>query len=103
MDTLICPFEEFDIKTDGATPGLFKGYGSTFGNVDLGDDVVMDGAFDKYLKGVKETGVMPHMFFSHDSREPIGDWKSMEVDKRGLKMEGQLWIGRGIPKAEQAY
>ncbi len=102
---LLVPFDnDLEIKGEGTdTPGWFKGYGSTFGNVDLGDDVVMPGAFDKYLKGVADNGVMPHMFFSHDSREPVGDWLKMEVDKKGLKMEGQLWVGKGIPKAEQAY
>jgi HK97 family phage prohead protease len=104
---LLVPFVdafEMDKKSDGTeAPGWFKGYGSTFGNVDLGDDVVMPGAFDKYLKSATESGVMPHMFFSHNSNEPIGEWLKMEVDKKGLKMEGQLWVGKGIPKAEQAY
>lgn len=103
MDTLICPFADFEIKTDGDTPGKFKGYGSTFGNVDLGGDVVVPGAFDKMLEIHGKAGTMPHMFFSHDSREPIGDWLAMDVDKKGLKLEGQLWLGAGIPKAEQAY
>jgi hypothetical protein len=43
------------------------------------------------------------MFFSHDQREPIGDWHEMSADSRKLKMSGQLWIGKGIPKAEQAH
>ena len=103
MDYLSLAWDGLEIKTDGATPGLFKGYGSTFGNVDLGGDMVMEGAFDKMVEMYAKSDGMPHMFFSHDSREPIGDWTKMEVDKRGLKLEGQLWLGAGIPKAEQAY
>jgi len=102
MEYIRCDFAELEIKTT-ETPGQFKGYGSTFGNVDLGGDVVMPGAFDKMIEAHTKAGTMPHMFFSHDSREPIGDWLSMDVDKKGLKLEGQLWLGAGIPKAEQAY
>ena len=36
--------------------GALEGYGSTFGNVDLGGDVVMPGAFTKTLKDNLRTG-----------------------------------------------
>ncbi len=91
-------FKFLDEKT-----GTFEGYGSTFGNVDDGRDIVEKGAFADTLKEHADNGTMPAMFFSHDSREPIGDWKSMAEDKRGLFCTGELWIGKGIPKAEQAY
>lgn len=45
----------FDFKVDATDvkSGLIRGYASTFGNIDLGDDIVEQGAFKKTLK---ETG-----------------------------------------------
>jgi uncharacterized protein len=99
-NTLHIPFElKGALKDDGS----FEGYGSTFGNVDLGKDRVVEGAFDRTLAAHKKEGTLPSMYFSHIGSEPIGDWKFIETDKKGLWGSGQLWIGKGIPKAEQAY
>ncbi len=83
--------------------GQFEGYASTFGNVDSGRDVVVAGAFKETLAEHEKAGTMPAMFYSHDVREPVGDWLSMSEDSRGLKAVGQLWVDRGIPKVEQTY
>lgn len=93
----------FELKGDVGDTGEFEGYGSTFGNVDLGDDVVARGAFAQTIADHVKSGTMPAMFFSHDMNEPIGDWLHMEEDARGLRMAGKLWLGKGITKAEQAY
>ncbi len=94
----------FEIKAEDVKPdGSFKGYGATFGNVDLGGDICDEKCFDRALKEMKERDSMPAMFASHDSREPIGEWNHVEKDKRGLYMEGSLWLGAGIQKAEQHY
>lgn len=90
-------------SSDVSDSGLFKGYGSTFGNVDLGGDVCVEGCFDRTMKELKGRDEMPAMFASHDSREPIGEWTHMETNKKGLYLEGKLWLGKGIPKAEQHY
>lgn len=92
----------FQIKSIQAD-GTFSGYGSTFNNVDLGRDIVMPGAFDKTLNEHARAKTMPGMYFSHDVREPIGEWHTMATDEKGLLMEGQIWVGKGIPKAEQTY
>ncbi len=102
MFKLFTPFEQLENKTDDKRPGWFKGYGATFKNTDLGGDVIMPGAFDKTLADYKASGLMPSMYYSHDSKEPIGDWLSMDVDKKGLVMEGQLWVEKAIPKVHQA-
>ncbi len=83
--------------------GQFEGYASTFGNIDSGRDVVVAGAFKETLAEHEKNGTMPAMFFSHDIREPVGDWISMHEDSKGLKAVGQLWVDRGIPKVEQTY
>lgn len=83
--------------------GEFIGYGSTFGNVDLGGDICVAGCFDRTLKEHTKAGTLPAMFFSHNSSEPIGDWLEMAEDRKGLKVRGRLWVDQGIPKAQQAY
>lgn len=91
---------EFKMSDDNTKPGVFTGYGSYFGNVDQGKDIVDAKAFDEWLKAA---GPKPHMFFNHNQNEPIGEWKDIAPDRKGLKMTGELWLGKGIPKAEQAY
>lgn len=78
---------------DPGQPGRFRGYGSTFGNVDLVKDVCIPGCFTKSLKESKDAGHLPAMYYHHDPKEPIGDWLEVDEDKKGLPVEGQLWIG----------
>lgn len=70
--------------------GRFKGYLSTFGNVDHDNDVVKSGAFKTSLKEWASKGQMPAMYWNHDNNEPVGDWLSMIPDDVGLAVEGQL-------------
>ena len=46
---------EFEYKAEDDEKGMFSGYGSIFGNKDLGNDVVVEGAFAKSIgkKGAK--------------------------------------------------
>ncbi len=91
---------KMDDMAEGAEKGSFSGYGSTFGNGDLGGDVVEKGAFDKAI----QSGKMPAMLYMHDMKElPIGNYTAMSIDDRGLKMHGRIWVDKGIPKANQAY
>ena len=43
---LPCDFKQLDTEDDGT----FEGYGSIFGNKDLGNDVIRNGAFANTLK-----------------------------------------------------
>lgn len=99
MKNLAREFKLADIKASG----VFSGYASTFGNVDDGDDICDPKCFDRTVAEHKSAGTMPAMFFSHDMKEPVGEWTEMSIDKKGLYVEGDLWIGKGIPKAEQTY
>jgi uncharacterized protein len=83
--------------------GRFSGYGTTWGNVDREGDVVVKGAFEESLAEHKAAGTLPSMYFNHDAKLQCGDWLSMVEDQKGLLVEGQLWLGQGIPCAEQAY
>jgi len=68
----------------------FEGYGSIFGNVDLGGDVIIRGAFQKSLKRHKQEGALPQMFWAHDPSQVPGMWVDMAEDAKGLYVKGTL-------------
>ncbi len=84
---------KFDIKAmdDSDDKGEFSGYGSIFGNKDLGNDVVVEGAFAKSIgrKGAKAV----KMLYQHRADEPIGVFDEIIEDRRGLKVKGRLAMG----------
>lgn len=83
---------EFELKDVDEKRGTFAGYGSTFGNVDLGNDRVIAGAFTDTLKEFKAKKQLPAMFWLHDWKQPVGEWESMKEDKKGLAVKGALWV-----------
>lgn len=68
----------------------FSGYGSIFGNKDLGDDIVVKGAFKRTLLQKKQEGRLPVMLWSHDPTRVAGKWLEMREDDRGLWVRGEL-------------
>jgi HK97 family phage prohead protease len=78
----------FEIKSLAARE--FEGYGSTFGNVDLGGDVVIPGAFAKTLKAHRGNGTLPAMFWMHQPDKVPGKWLDMSEDSSGLYVKGVL-------------
>ncbi|MEP9388776.1 HK97 family phage prohead protease [Mesorhizobium sp. KR9-304] len=68
--------------------GVFSGYASLFGAVDLGKDVVEKGAFAASLEARGAGGI--RMLFQHDPAEPIGVWTEIREDARGLFVRGRL-------------
>lgn len=87
---------------DGDTAiGTVTGYGSVFGIMDRGGDVVEKGAFKKSLAEWKKKKQLPSMLWHHDTWQPIGVWKSIEEDDRGLKVEGQLVLD--VQQAKEAH
>lgn len=79
----------FEIKDVTAT-GSFAGYGSVYGNVDFGDDIVSAGAFGESLKSYEGTGRMPALLWQHKRDQPIGAYQKMREDDVGLYVEGKL-------------
>lgn len=77
-----------EIKALGARE--FEGFGSTFGNVDLGGDIILPGAFSATLAEHKSAGTMPLMFWMHDARQVPGRWLDMTEDSKGLHVTGEL-------------
>jgi len=74
--------------------GAFEGYASTFGNRDLGGDIVEPGAFSKSLKERGAKGVK--MLLDHDPRQRIGAWQDIREDSTGLFVKGQLFMEKQI-------
>jgi HK97 family phage prohead protease len=68
----------------------FEGYGSIFGNEDLGGDIVLPGAFAKSLAQHKSAGTLPQMFWMHDMSMVPGKWLEMHEDDKGLYVKGLL-------------
>lgn len=68
--------------------GVFSGYASLFGKVDLGRDVVERGAFARSIAERGAAGI--RMLFQHDPGEPIGSWTEIREDARGLFVRGRL-------------
>lgn len=83
-DRIQCAFE---VKTDDVqADGTFKGYGAVFGNVDLGRDIVMKGAFKDSIESKQSV----KMLWQHDQRNPIGVYTSLKEDDHGLFVEGKI-------------
>ena len=74
------------IKDDGT----FVGYGSTFGNVDRGGDIVAKGAFSKSLKAMPAQKVK--LLREHDFNRIAGVWNTIDEDGHGLRVEGKLLL-----------
>mgnify|MGYP003151389981 FL=1 len=87
----------FDVK-DISEEGKFDGYASTFGNIDLGNDIVTRGAFAKTIS--TNNGVVP-ILDSHDPTNQLGWNESAEEDSRGLKVRGSLDLN--IQKAKERH
>ena len=64
------------------------GYACAFGNVDLGRDRVLRGAFAASLRRRPAREV--RMLYQHDPARPLGRWTRMIEDAHGLWVEGVL-------------
>jgi len=93
MKTKIIRLEIKDVTAEGS----FKGYASTFGNKDLGDDIVMPGAFTKTLQENPQVPIL----WGHSPREVIGVNQMASEDSKGLYVEGQLAMD--VQRAREAH
>lgn len=78
------------LEIKGLQDKQFEGHGSIFGNVDLGGDIVLPGAFQKSLAQHKKAGSLPQMFWMHDQSRVPGKWLGMSEDSEGLAVKGVL-------------
>lgn len=82
---------EIKASADESEAGVFTGYGSIFGNKDLGNDIVVEGAFAKSIARKGAKGVK--LLYQHRADEPIGVFDEIIEDKRGLRVKGRLAMG----------
>jgi len=79
---------------DAGTTGSFTGYAAVFGNVDLGGDLIVKGAFRETLREAERSGIWPGMLMQHGgalgSDLPVGVWEKIEEDDKGLRVRGRL-------------
>jgi len=68
----------------------FEGHGAIFGNVDLGGDVILPGAFKRTLAEHRSEDSLPAMFWMHDMTRVPGKWLDMNEDDKGLAVKGEL-------------
>ncbi|MAO22870.1 MAG: HK97 family phage prohead protease [Phycisphaerae bacterium] len=78
----------YDDEDEDKNYGTFEGYGSVFGNKDLGNDVIESGAFTKSLKRRKPQNVK--LLYQHKSDMPIGVFDEIREDDHGLVVKGRL-------------
>ena len=76
------------IDSDSTEYGYFEGYGSVFGNTDLGNDVIQKGAFRESPKN-RETKEVK-LLYQHKSDMPIGVFDEIVEDDHGLVVKGRL-------------
>jgi uncharacterized protein len=76
--------------------GRFTGVGAVYGNIDLGGDRIMPGAFTKTLAAGKQIPLL----WQHNPSDPIGSVKCTD-SSQGLMVEGQLLLSD--PTAQKAY
>lgn len=79
----------FEIKEMDAS-GSFAGFGSVYGNVDGGGDIVAENSFATSLSHWQSKGRMPALLWQHNAKEPIGAFQKMEETPQGLYVEGCL-------------
>lgn len=92
--------KEFSFKIDTKSitdEGEFEGMASIYGNVDLQNEVVTKGAFNRTLNH-KNNQVT--LLWQHDPHQPIGIGV-VEDSPTGLKIKGQLNLE--VAKAKEAY
>ena len=74
--------------SDVSDEGTITGYGSVFGALDAGNDIVLPGAFKKSLAA--RGGKPIPMLWNHIDSFPIGKWTEVSEDERGLKLTGKF-------------
>ena len=93
LSTYACPFE---VKSADES-GNFEGYASVFNNIDLGDDLILPGAFVKVK--TTRTGRL-RLALYHNLTQLIGD-AEFKQDGNGLLLRGK--VNLNVSYARDAY
>lgn len=71
--------------------GVMHSLASTFGNIDLVDDIIMPGAFDKTLQERDPKDIK--FLYQHDPSQPLGVHTGFRVTDRGVEMTSKFALG----------
>lgn len=100
---------DLEVKFAADKTGAFSGYGSIFGNIDQGGDLIQKGAFKDTLRAWEDKGKYPPMLLQHggflggaEDMLPVGKWNAMEENSKGLKVDGELFA-MGTEKGQYIY
>ena len=80
----------FTAKADNE--GAFSGYAAATGNVDLGNDIIMKGAFNDWLKTADASRV--RVLWNHDWDRPIGKNMAMTEDGSFCLLDFDRWAAQ---------
>ena len=92
MKTKSLDLAKCEIKAQDDGTMRFAGYASVFGGVDSYGDTIDPKAYDETLKNRKRP---VRMRWNHYG-PVIGKWLKMQVDERGLYVEGELTPGHSV-------
>ena len=84
---------ELKIKSADIEEGIISGYASVFGNVDSYGDIVVRGAFSRFLAELQVKNKVIPVFYGHNMEDPranIGRVLELREDNRGLWFKAQL-------------
>lgn len=90
-------YKHIDLEWKADETGVIEGYGSVYGNRDMGGDTVMPGAFADSLAGGRKV----KMLSQHDPYAVIGVWDEMSDDGKGLRVKGRILTA--IQAGKEAY
>ncbi|MEL7027675.1 MAG: HK97 family phage prohead protease [Pseudomonadota bacterium] len=86
------------VRDSGPRTAEISGYASVFGAQDLNGDIVERGAFARSLRRRPVRQIK--MLYQHAADKPIGVWREVREDARGLFVRGELALD--LPLAEEA-
>ena len=87
MERITVPIEW---KASADDSGTLEGYASTFGNVDLGGDVVMPGAFKKTIANIKANGIPLLADHIASTASVLGTIYDAKEDANGLHIKAKF-------------
>jgi HK97 family phage prohead protease len=88
-EKLNAPLHNVKFAGDGLREREFAGLASTH-DLDLGNERVLPGAFEKSLRVHRERGTLPAMCWMHQPDKIPGKWLDMREDRDGLSVRGML-------------
>jgi HK97 family phage prohead protease len=79
-------YKHLSLEWKADEEGQIEGYGSVYGNTDLGGDIVAAGAFTDSLGNGRKI----KMLSQHDPFAVIGVWDEVADDGKGLRVKGRI-------------